>query len=369
MMAHSHPHNHKHPRPGNIFGAGARPDSKKSDPYGANQQSPIPNPTSDPGGEPIPSPGLPDKYPDYLKPIPINTRDVREEMMGYINNKKPEVMRILYSTWNADREAIKFQEIRNAIRDGEFSEQFYQRFTERYAETINEEFAPQWEAAIASSAESTADKIESTVGAMPRFDESSRRILDWLDARGGELAVNLAEEQHRALRSTLKYYTIEEPIGAKELGRIIRAQVGLTDKQAAAVRNFRKELVEEGKLTKKQIEHKVQNYAGRLHRVRAERIARTELSWAHNRGHFEQMRQANEGVLKDSNIVKEWVKAGNTPCPHCDPLDGQMIDLEETFPGATERVPNTYTPPAHPNCGCTLVYNVVRNPDQEDEDN
>lgn len=342
-----------------VFGAGSE---HKSDPYGSGQTSPIPNPTNNPRGEPIPAPGLPDKYPSYLKPIPVNTRDVEKVMRGHLSSEEPKVRRFLYSTWTAERDAIKYQEIRNAIRDGEFSEEFLARFQQSHAQMVNEKLAPKWEAAMEKSAAHMGEAIESKFGTFPRFDAGSKRVREWIEARGGELAVNLSKQQHEALKHILKHHTIQQPTSARELGRLIRSSVGLTEKQAKAVSRFRDSLVEAGELSRKQIEHQVQNYAGRLHRIRAERIARTELSWAFNQGGFEQMRQTVDagGALEGAIVVKEWATGDSEKvCDHCGPLDGQTVGLEETYPGATKRVPNSYTPPAHPGCRCTIIYVVL----------
>lgn len=340
--------------------AQARPQLGKADPYGVTRTSPIPNPTQSPRGEIVPPPGLPDKYPTYLEPIPVNTRDIEKVLRGYLNSAEPRVMRILYSTWNAEREAVKYQEIRNAIRDGEFTEGFLARFEEAYSRFVNDHLAPEWERAIATSAEHMGEQVENRFGVFPRFSETSERLADWLQTRGGELAVNLSRDQHRALASTLRFYTVQRPVGADELARLIRANVGLTAKQAGAVRRFRESLVEAGDLTGKQISHQVQNYSARLHRLRAKRIARTELAFSFNFGALEQMRQAGENELAGSDIVKKWFTADDEKvCSHCGPLHDQIVGLEETFPGATKKIPNTYTPPAHPSCRCTLIYQVL----------
>lgn len=334
----------------------------KSDVYGARQPSPIANPSAGRfRGEPVPAPGLPAQYPGYLKPIPVNTRDIERAMRAYLNAAEPKLMRILYSTWNADRGAIKYQEIRNAIRDGQFQQGFLARFEQSYTAMIAEGMRPEWEAAIARSSGYYAKAIQSKFGATPRFNMASERLLDWFNTRGVELAVQLSNSQTTALRGMLRFYTVENPIGTRELGRLIRATVGLTPNQARAVAAFREGLAQAGGLTGAQIEHQVQNYAGRLHRIRAERIARTELSWAFNQGGIEQMRQAQGELFQGEPIVKRWLTGRDERvCDHCGPLDGEIVGLEDTFPGATKLIPNTFTPPAHPGCRCTLIYSVLR---------
>lgn len=344
-----------------VSGKGVFSPSGLKNVYGADRPSPIPNPTRGGRGEPIPKPGLPPEYPSYLRPIPVNTRDIEKVFREHLRANEPGLMRILYSTWNADRQAIKYQEIRNAIRDRQFSPGFLEGFEQTYTTMIAEELRPRWEAAIARSAQFQGNAIRSKFGSFPRFDMASARMVEWFNARGVELAVQLSTSQTTALRSMLQFYTVEQPVSAAEMGRLIRATVGLTPKQAKAVAAFRESLVAGGELTASQVTHQTQNYAGRLHRIRAERIARTELSFAFNYGQLEQMRQAGETVLSGETIVKRWLTGDDERvCDHCGPLDGQIVGIESTFPGATKLLPNILTTPAHPGCRCTIIYSVLR---------
>jgi hypothetical protein len=42
-----------------------------------------------------------------------------------------------------------------------------------------------------------------------------------------------------------------------------------------------------------------------------------------------------------------WIAAGD-PCPECEVLDGEEVDLGEDYPGD-----GGDGPPLHPNCRCT----------------
>lgn len=334
-----------------------------ADPYGSNRQSPIPNPTRNPSGEPIPAPGLPDSYPSYLKPIPVNTRDIQKVMRGHLNASEPKIRRWLYSTWGAQREAIKYQELRNAARDGQMPATWLAEWQQEYSTFVNERLAPQWTDTMAASAESLR-KAAASAGF--EFDALTvERARDWVRYRGGELIVDLSQQQFMAVRNVVQHYAFgPNPVEAEELGRILRPIVGLTPNQARAVRKYRDALIGEGVLKKKEIDNLVGNYAGRLHRVRANRIARTELAFAWNNGQLEKMREVMANGEVRGIIVKEFLTSSDERvCPHCGPLDGQIVGLEETFPGATARLPNLLTPPVHPGCRCSIVYQVVREKD------
>lgn len=330
----------------------------KVDPYGRDRPSKIPRPDV-PSFEPVPGPGLPPEYPFYLKPIPINTRDTLAVLRGYLNAREPKIVRWLYSTWNAEREAIKYQELRNAVRDHEMPLEWLLQWQQDYARFVTEVLEPEWLKAMQSAGEYLAENIMEYAGRAFGFTPTGRRIEEWIQTRGGELAVALTDAQRDAVRAILRYYTVDKPVSPDELGRILRPVIGLTPKQAAAVVRFRENLIAEG-LPLKKVEHQVGNYAGFLHRQRALRIARTELSFAYNYGQFEAIRQAQEQGYFGGEVVKVWMTADDErTCDFCGPLDGQVIGLEETFPGLTDKLPNIFVPPAHPQCRCTVGYQVL----------
>ena len=330
----------------------------KADPYGRDIPSKIPRPDM-PSFEPVPEPGLPLEYPFYLKPIPINTRDTLAVLRGYLNAREPKIVRWLYSTWNAEREAIKYQELRNAIRDHEVQLEWILQWQQDYSRFVVEVLEPEWRRAMQSAGGKIGELIEKYAGRTFNFTSTGRRIEEWIQVRGGELAVNLSDLQLQAMRLIIRRYTVEMPLSPDELARVIRAVIGLTPKQAEAVVRFRENLLAEG-VDLKKVEHQVGNYAGFLHRQRALRIARTELSFAYNYGQFEAIRQAKEKGYFRGEVVKVWMTAEDErTCDFCGPLDGQVIGLEETFPGLTEKLPNIFTPPAHPNCRCTVGYQVL----------
>jgi len=323
------------------------------DPYGRDKPSPIPRPPAG-GGEWVPEyrpPGIP----PWLRPIPINTRDTLAVLRGYLNAREPKVARWLYSTWDAEREALKYQEIRNALRDAEVPLEWLMRWQQDYSRFVTEVLDPEWRAAMASAGQAMAENIRDFA-----FGPTGERMRVWIETRAGELAVALTDAQHQAIRALVRHFALEEPVTVDELAQVLRPVIGLTPKQAEAVRRFRASLLAEG-MDRRSVTHQVANYAGYLHRLRAIRIARTELAFAYNFGQLEAIRQAQEQGRFGGPVVKEWMTADDERvCEFCGPMDGVVIELEDTFPGATDKLPSTYVPPAHPMCRCTVGYRVMR---------
>lgn len=331
---------------------------RKADPYGSHIPSPIPAPAK-PGTEIVPAynpPGIP----AYLAPIPLNTRNIAAELQQHIMAREKRLMRWLYSTWEAEARAIKDQEIRNAIRDGEIPPGWIERWQQRYALYVDKVWAPEVLRAMGKAATIITGGMDSAGLTRLIWEVQDERIRQWIGVRGTELAVNLTQEQHRAMRAIIRHLGFEQGMGPEELGRYLRPVIGLTYREEEAILKFREALWKQ-KLHPRAIEHRTQNYASWLRRRRGQRIAVTELAFGFNYGGFEAVRQAvDQGIVLAGRVRKTWSTAKDErTCPFCGPMDGKTVDLEQTFPGATKRLPNIYVPPAHPLCRCSVIYEVL----------
>ena len=331
---------------------------RKANVYGADVESPIARPSVGGGGEPIASPRSPG-VPRYLKPIPFNDRSVESILDDALSTNQPRLVRWLYSTWNAAAEPLKYQEIRNALRDGEIGADVIEAWRGTYASFVETRLSPVWRATALASHGPLDRGLVRVLGESVPYEAVAARLDEWIAVRGTELAVSLTDSTHRALRAVLREGIVENPIGARDLGRYLRPLVGLTPGQATAVERFRASLIEEG-LSAAKVTHRVENYAGYLSRVRAERIARTEISFAFNRAGLDTMRTARDSGLVSGRMTKELATAKDERvCPFCAPLNGAVVELEETFPGATKTLPNVLSPPLHPNCRCAVLWGFV----------
>lgn len=168
--------------------------------------------------------------------------------------------------------------------------------------------------------------------------------------------------------------------------REVERTIGLTDRQAQAVENYRVALEEgdtaaldralrdrrfdasvarairEGtKIDRKKIETMVQRYAARMLRHRAETIARTESLRATNLGNDLVWQQAVEqGVVNSQEVSRQWVVTRDErTCDICAPvpeMNPQGVALRQPF--QTPKGP-VNLPPAHPNCRCTVFVRVL----------
>ncbi|RJQ04431.1 MAG: hypothetical protein C4551_10785 [Bacillota bacterium] len=190
-----------------------------------------------------------------------------------------------------------------------------------------------------------------------RFDLLNPRAVDWVRTHSGELIREVTDETRLAVREVIRR-AFEEGMHPYTSARHIRSMVGLTRRQAQAVDNFRRRLVEEGVAGEK-LDKRVEAYRQRLVRWRAKNIARTETLRASNEGQQELWRQAAEQGLIDPAVTrKEFITTPDDRlCDICAPLDGQRVGLEESF--QTELGP-VLTPPVHQQCRCAMRLVEVR---------
>jgi SPP1 gp7 family putative phage head morphogenesis protein len=278
-----------------------------------------------------------------------------------LNAREPKLRRVLFSTRNAEASALKYQEVRNALRTGELSAAAMERFRQAYSSMVVDDLGPMLSAAAQTGARTIATQGAALTGRSLVFEGTTNRIDAWLARHGSDLVVDITTQQRKALRLMTRVLA-QDGIGPRDGARYLRAAVGLTEREASAVNRLRTSLVGAGELSPDKIVNRVEDYAGFLARRRADRIARTELSYAFNQGTLAVMREAvSDGAF--TVVYKMWYTPNDErTCEFCAALHEQVVGIESTFPAVTARVPNTLTPPAHPNCRCTLIY-VTENPD------
>ena len=339
------------------------PDRKAADPFGRDRPSTIVLPGK-PGATFSPPPEVPVGIPFWLKPIPVNTRDVEAVLRSYLTQTEPRLARFLVSTWNAQADDIKFDELRNAVRDHQFTVETWDRWQSDYINVVNEQFDPQWRAGIVAGADAISDDIAGVIGQLPRFDENADSIGRWIDTRGGEFITNMVDQQKLATTNIIRHMVTDRGAGPAELGKVLRPVVGLNRRQSIAVTTFMDALRSDG-VSEDRVQARARTYSHRLQRQRATMIARTELASAFNYGQQNQIDQAVDGGDINAIVLKRFFTAlDERVCPICGPLHGVAIVHDATFPSTLPRVnggkgATTLTPPLHPQCRCTILWEIM----------
>lgn len=291
--------------------------------------------------------------PGILKPIPINTRNIQRVMRSELDKGERVFRRWLVSTINAQRSAIKFEEIRNAMRSGNIDAAWLRAWREEYAEAINTRIAPAY-MAVAERAGTTMTASAARRGLELPFAAAQQRTDAWIALRGAELVTDLTNSQALAVRNTLRVAAQAE-LNPRAAERFLRPIIGLDPRSAQAVANRRAGLAAQG-LTERVVERQTSAYADRLLRVRTNRIARTEMATAWNQANNDLIAEGqSRGAL--GTVTVEWYTAmDERVCAYCGPLHGTVIPFGESFPTEDGAA---FTPPAHPSCRCFVLYHTL----------
>ncbi len=247
------------------------------------------------------------------------------------------------------------------------------------------------------------------------FNQLNPRLLTWLQTYNLGLIRQITDQTKEGVRQFL-LTGMTEGKNPKDVARQVKGIVGLTERQAKAVQNYRTQLetfhtrrsadsfglgnsvsrvngtqvlalnpdgtpkdginqrrlrdfrydgqlkraMETSKpLPKAQIDKMVAAYERKYLAYRARTIARTEATRANNIGIQEGWQQALEkGVVTEELTRKQWIVARDERlCEVCGPIPkmNPKKGVKHGQPFLTPDGPVTL-PPIHPNCRCTIVY-------------
>lgn len=174
------------------------------------------------------------------------------------------------------------------------------------------------------------------------------RAVLWAQGYTETLVKDLGDQSREALRATITTgFTQDLP--PREIARELRNVIGLTPRQAASTQKYRERLQEEGVSG---IERKVERYADRQIRNRAEMIARTESIHAVSEAQRLTYEAAYEDGLLPRETGRQWLTAGEGVCPECDPMHEQRVGIDEQFVTGSGKFVNS--PPVHVGCRCVV---------------
>lgn len=184
------------------------------------------------------------------------------------------------------------------------------------------------------------------------LDLTNPRAISWAERHAAELVRELTDTSFNAVHQII-VGMFREGIDPQKAARLIRDVIGLDDRYAQAVQNYRRKL-EEGDTPEERTEGLVGRYSQRLLRSRADMIARTESMTASNKGQNELWQQAaDKGFLDKERARQQWIVTPDERlCDLCNELgDSDPVPLDTAW-STSEGV--FFNPPAHPSCRCTM---------------
>lgn len=293
-----------------------------------------------------------------------NGKEVLRRLEEYLESAAVtgEPVEILCRFWEDQKNAITYKELRQAVQDGEISQETLRLWSQDYSVLVANRLNNMWTGAIMAGVAGQPILDGLAFG----FNSQSPGILNWISERGAEFITVSTQEQKDAIAAFLTK-KMRDSHTVDELARLIRPCIGLTEGDAKAATRFYDNIVanlkkEHPQMKAESIRRKAmdatQKYAERKHRQRALTIAQTESAFAYNRGADEGIRQAqSEGYL--GVVKKRWCTSGDDAvCDMCASLEGVEIDMDADFniKGRILFSGQHMLPPAHPRCACAVEY-------------
>ncbi len=195
-------------------------------------------------------------------------------------------------------------------------------------------FADTANGAFINSGQATATFMAQQIGVTVSFDIVNQRAVDQMQSNKLRLIREFTQEQRDVLRNRMTE-GIRDGVNPRQQAVTFRNSVGLTERQAAAVSNYRRMLeeldtealnrklrdarfdrtllnaVRDGKaLDQATIDRMVERYGERYVKYRSEVIGRTEALRSVHMGTQEAFQQAvQNGTLDPTDLVQEWHSA------------------------------------------------------------
>jgi hypothetical protein len=195
---------------------------------------------------------------------------------------------------------------------------------------------------LASSARSSAAFLNRALTVAIAFDVSNHRAVSMMQQNTLRLVQGFTAEQKRLVRRVMTE-AIAEGMNPRNQARLFRETIGLTERQARAVQNYRKSLLAVGRnpeltgpalqrrlrdkrfdrtvvralregqtIPQERIDRMVNRYRQRYVNYRAETIARTEALRSVHQGNELMYQQAYEnGDIKPSEVLRTWISTGD----------------------------------------------------------
>ncbi|MCK4795026.1 MAG: hypothetical protein KAV87_65460, partial [Desulfobacteraceae bacterium] len=243
---------------------------------------------------------------------------------------------------------------RIALQSGAIPAEWKAPWERMIREFVRDDVTVQWTKNISIAGDIIAKKVNRPERKQFDFDSTMTSVKSWVDNSGGRLIADLTTAQMDSTHALLQHQIAMQVTSPYVLSQRIKPLVGLTNRETMAVAKFMATLQEQG-VPPAMINKQVANYSKFLHKNRAQRIARTEISDAFNFGQLDAMNQAvREGHLPGVP-EKSWMAGGADPCDIC--LENESVGpiaLPDAFPSGDEH------PTAHPQCECAVSYKVRR---------
>lgn len=287
-----------------------------------------------------------------LRPIVLLDRRGYFELHSYIGSKKRRIARSFRELSRNMQSLITPDSMRKVIQLGGLQGEMRDGWTKMISGFVGDRVMPEHHNAIATASENIRKRFRASMKQETPSVMESAGI--WVNEQGGTLIVNLTGAQMGNAQAVIHAQVIWGVTSPYQLAQMMKPMVGLTEREALACTKVYQGLISEG-VSQREAVGQLERYANLLHRRRADRIARTELSNAYNFGQMNSVRGAIDEGLLTGEMEKNWIAGGANPCDIC--LENEAagyIALDEAFPSGNDH------PTTHPNDECSVGYRLRR---------
>lgn len=358
------------------------------------------------------------------KSLVFKDRTPQSEIERLAEKLEPQLAKAILDGLKAMGDAVDLDAVVDALQTGDVAKVMAALNLDAAATFAG--LSPAIQSGVYAAGAATAATIRLT-GTQFVFNQLNPRLITWLQTYNLGLIREITDKTKEAVRGVL-IEGMKAGENPRAVARDIKGVVGLTDRQAKAVMNFREELetfherrtgggynlgakidrvngfqvlrpdedgspmdgiterrlrdfrfdgqlrsaMESGKpLTEAQIDKMVEAYERKFLAYRARTIARTEALRTTNMGVQDAWRQAiEEQKVQEPQVRRQWIVARDERlCEVCSPIPSMNPKRGVKFgqPFATPKGPWTL-PPIHPNCRCTVFVRQWEPEQLQDEE-
>lgn len=277
--------------------------------------------------------------------------DIDQIIKDWLATREPPLATGSIAVWSEMSARITTAQVRAMQEAGGITAEISEFLADEMALYIEVVLVPAWSAGI------EAGRILTPLVARGALTPST--VDAWLLDRQATLELQFTKQQAMTITRLVRFFTLEHPLTAQSLARVLRPAIAFTDRQARTLTTQYIAAVEDG-LTGDSLQLRLTQAAIRAQTVRAQRIARTELAAAHNAGIQLTMQDAVTAQVFPGEVERVWrTQRDERVCPICGPLDGEVVDMGQDFTSTGGRGFTGIIPPAHPQCRCVVIYREV----------
>jgi hypothetical protein len=185
-----------------------------------------------------------------------------------------------------------------------------------------------------------------------RLDVVNQRAVVAAETQSALFVREVSDSTRRALQQATTR-AFRDGLAPRELAKVIKPMIGLTERQSRAVLNRRLRREGDG-WNAARVDKDANTYAERLRARRAMTIARTETIRASTTGQDATWKAAQDTGLLPQSAQKQWIVTPDDKlCPQCTEMTGRraLAPINGQF---VTPLGLRFGPPMHPNCRCAV---------------